>query len=99
MFPLTIIRNQLIHHFEEARQVLLDNQNQLMFPIDHFLWNGFMAIIVAQEGSNEYARELARAAVEAAEIKRSGLAYHQDIGLVGKEYEDLVKTLVQMCLM
>ncbi|KZN48590.1 hypothetical protein N475_06060 [Pseudoalteromonas luteoviolacea DSM 6061] len=40
----------------------------------------------------------ANKALHAAKVKRSGFRFHQEIGLVGKEYEKTIKRLCKICM-
>ena len=64
-----------------------------MFPVDYFRWHAAKAIISAERGDNEQAVSHADQAFGAAQVKKSGFRFHQKLGLVDKEYKDLVNEL------
>ena len=93
LFPLTIVKNKLVHLYPKAETVLKANKSRLMFPIDYFRWHAALAIIGASNGNNDSASEHAQIALNSAQIKKSGFTFHQSLGLVGKEYKSIVKKL------
>jgi len=86
-YPYNVATRKLQSEYEYASDILEQNFDQLTFPLDLFMWYAAKAII---EQSAEYAKK----ALEAAEVKLSGFRFHQDVGLVGKEHKNTIKTLV-----
>ena len=60
-----------------------------MFSLDKFKWHASFALI-----NND--PEHAKLALDAAEVKRSGFKYHQDVGLVGDEHVNVIKVLCEI---
>lgn len=92
-YPLIIVENKLVNMYQSANEVLNKHQERLMFPVDYFRWHAAKAIISAENGNNEQAVNHAEQALDAAQIKKSGFRFHQNLGLVGKEYKGLVNEL------
>ena len=93
LYPLLILENKLTKLYPSANEVLDEHQERLMFPVDHFRWHAAKAIISAESGNNEQAANHAGQAFDAAQIKKSGFRFHQNLGLVGKEYKGVVNEL------
>jgi tetratricopeptide (TPR) repeat protein len=93
LYPLLIVENKLTNLYQSANSVLDEHQERLMFPVDHFRWHAAKAIISTESGNNERAAEHAAQAFDAAQIKKSGFRFHQNLGLVGKEYKGVVNEL------
>ena len=93
LYPLLIVENKLTKLYPSANEVLDEHQERLMFPVDHFRWHAAKAIISAESGNNEQAANHAGQAFDAAQIKKSGFRFHQNLGLVGKEYKGVVNEL------
>lgn len=93
LYPLTIVENKLDNLYQSANEILEAHQDRLMFPIDYFRWHAAKAIIAADSGDNELASSHATRALEAAQIKKSGFRFHQNLGLVGKEFKGVVDEL------
>ena len=96
LYPLTIVENKLTHLYHSAKETLEAHQDRLMFPIDYFRWHAAKAIIAADSGEQELAASHATSALEAAQIKKSDFRFHQNLGLVGKEYKGVVNELRAM---
>ena len=93
LYPLNIVENKLDNLYQSANEILEAHQDRLMFPIDYFRWHAAKAIIAADLGDNELASSHATRALEAAQIKKSGFRFHQNLGLVGKEFKGVVDEL------
>ena len=93
LYPLIIVENKITNLYQSANEVLDEHQERLMFPVDHFRWHAAKAIISAESGNNELAANHASQAFDAAQIKKSGFRFHQNLGLVGKEYKGVVNEL------
>lgn len=65
-----------------------------MFPVDGFKWNAASAIIARSQSKNSLATEHATKAIEIGKVKKSSFQYHQNVGLVGKEHQQVLKKLV-----
>ena len=93
LYPLIIVENKLELMYAAANDVLEEHKDRLMFPIDYFRWYAAKAIIESKIGSKECASIHAVNALESAQIKTSGFRFHQNQGLVGKEYQGVVNEL------
>lgn len=93
LYPLVIVENKFTNLYLSANEVLDEHQARLMFPVDHFRWHAAKAIIAAHSGYSEQAVNHAGQAFDAAQIKKSGFRFHQNLGLVGKEYKGVVNEL------
>ncbi|USH03828.1 tetratricopeptide repeat protein [Grimontia kaedaensis] len=93
LYPLLIAENKLTKLYQSANEVLEEHQKRLMFPVDHFRWHAAKAIISSGSGNNDQAANHASQVFDAAQIKKSGCRFHQNLGLVGKEYKGVVNEL------
>lgn len=93
LYPLLIVENKITNLYQSANEVLDEHQERLMFPVDHFRWHAAKAIISAESGNSEQAANHVGQAFDAAKIKKSGFRFHQNLGLVGKEYKGVVNEL------
>ena len=93
LYPLTIVENKLQNQYQSANEVLDKHKERLMFPIDHFRWHAAKAMILLSLGDKQLASDHAVAALDAAQIKKSGFRYHQKLGIVGREYKGVVNEL------
>lgn len=85
-YPYFVATRGIESEYDYALHVLNKNSDRPAFPLDMFIWYASKAII---ENSSKYANK----ALEAAQIKKSGLLYHQNLGLVGKEHKSTIKLL------
>lgn len=88
-YPYMVATQKIESEFTNALDVLNEYIDRLMFPLDHYKWHASKAII----SSDGYE---AKKALEAAQVKRSGFRFHQDVGLVGKEHEKTIKKLCKI---
>jgi len=93
LYPLIIVQHKINNLYRSANKVLDQYQERLMFPIDHFRWHAAKAILAKEIGKNVIASEHASLAFKSAKIKKSGFKYHQNVGLVGKKYRELINEL------
>ncbi len=92
-YPFLVAEQKISSEYESAIAVLVERAGDLVFPISHFKWHAAMSNIQAHLGNTQVARQHAELALEAAQIKKSGFRFHQDLGLVGKEYLETVRRL------
>ena len=92
-FVLLVADRRLESDFDEALRVLGENQSGLIFPKLMFAWHGAYALIQAQMGHRQGAKEHAVKALEAAQMGHSGFRRHPKIGLVGSEHDGIRKKL------
>lgn len=93
LYPLAIIDNQVIEFYQSANDVLDENRERLLFPVDHFRWHAAKAMIFYQSGDDEQAASHASQALNVAQIKKSGFRFHQNMGLVDKKYKAMIDEL------
>ena len=92
-YPYLVAKEKIEAEYEHALEVLLENVDRPMFPSDHYQWNAALALITYEQGDKEKSMKHAALALEAAQIKKSGFRYHQNVGIVGKEYKNEIKEL------
>jgi hypothetical protein len=95
-FAMLVATQKLEPYFQEALQVLNENEAVLMFPVDNFKWHTANALILAAGGERKAAKVHAIRALEAAKADHSGFRYHPKVGLVGSEYETLRDKLLTL---
>jgi len=83
--------------YERALEILTAHQKELVFPVDHFLWNASHALIALDLQQPSSARPFAERALEAAARKDSGFRYHPAVGLVSEQQATGVKKLEACC--
>jgi len=88
-YPYIVATRGIESEYENAINVLEQHVNRLTFPLDNFKWHAAKALI-KNDGVS------ASRALEAAEVKRSGFRFHQNVGLVGKEHADTIKKLCRI---
>jgi hypothetical protein len=91
--PGLITKHQLRTHYGRAAKVLRDHEHRPSFPIEHFRWNAFQALISAECGARLDARTYAKRALEVVGERHSGFRHHPSVGLVGEESADLIRQL------
>jgi len=93
---MLVATQNLESYFQDALQVLEENESQLIFPVDKFKWYAAHALIMAAQGDREAAKEQAIRALDATKTSHSGFRYHPKVGLVGAEYEALRDRLLAL---
>jgi tetratricopeptide (TPR) repeat protein len=91
--PFLIATTPIPGRFDRAISLLDRFPDRLMFPVDVFRWNAAYALIQAARSQGKAASAYAQAALQAAAKEKSGFRYHQNLGLVGGGYPDLVEEL------
>ena len=93
-FGRLVVENNLAKFFDEALEELkeLDSRG-IKFPSDIYQAFGIRAIIAAQRGDKEKAKEFAKVALEAADQVHSGLRYHSTLGLVHDKESPFFKSV------
>ena len=94
--PFLIAQSQLRDEYDYALELLIEHKERLTFPIDHFRWQASCALILEAQGLSDLARDHARLAVQIAGIRKSGFRYHQDLGLVGRRDDEVVKAMYRI---
>ena len=90
-FPWFIASHRLSNFYEEALRVL--DRADLAFPVQKFKAGAIRALIAEHHGDTAAAARYAAEAVEAANVRESGFAYHRDFGLVGQEHHAMLAHL------
>ena len=96
MFPYLVARDEIEDEYAFAVTVLEDRKDDVAFPLDRFMWHASYALISSKRGDQARTTNHAKQALVAAEAKKSGFRYHQNLGLVGKEHKPVVKTLMRL---
>lgn len=91
--PFLIAWKAVSDRYAHAVDVLDTNKKRILMPMDRFLWNAAQAIIAHKTGRISDSVEFAKAALEAAAAKTSGLRYHPNAELVPRSYEPVVAQL------
>ncbi len=94
--PYLIAKRHLRDEYDFALKLLVERSKDLIFPIHHFKWEASWALILADQGLENDARRHARSAIKIGNIRKSGFRYHQDLGLVGKDEHEIIKTLFRL---
>jgi hypothetical protein len=68
----------------------------VVFPLDRYVFSGILALIARDSGDAPRAREHARLALAAADLKHSGFRYHPKVGLVQESDTPMYRELVQI---
>jgi hypothetical protein len=64
-----------------------------MFPVDHFRWHTARALMAAAALDAKTATTHSQLALEAGAREHSGFRSHPSVGLVTKQYDEVVKQL------
>jgi hypothetical protein len=92
-YPYQVAVRGITSEYGQALQTLRDSSGHLAFPVLRFKWNAAFALITAAQGNLVTARAHATAALSSAEETESGFQYHQELGLVTKNFRGVVEKL------
>ena len=95
-FPYLVATKKVEEEYDNAVAILEKRKDENTFPLDRFMWHASYALISSALGDQAAAKKNAIEAVAAAEAKKSGFRYHQNLGLVGKEHTPVLKTLISL---
>ena len=95
--PYVIATRRMRSLYDRAREILMAHEKELMFAVDHFLWNAAHALIAMDLQEADIAKVHAQRALEAAARKDSGFRYHPSVGLVPEQYDNVVRKLESYC--
>ena len=95
-FAMLVATQNLESYYQDALQVLVENQSKLMFPVQQFEWHAATALIRAAKGDRVAAKDHAIRALDAANTSNSGFRYHPKVGLVGSKYETIRDRLLAL---
>lgn len=87
-FPWFVVTSQMTRLYAEAREFLAwgrEHAGSLEFPVDRYRRCAVEAFMADEADDPASAQASARAALEAARAKDSGLRYHPTVGLVKKQ--------------
>lgn len=88
-FALLVSTRRYRDKYEASRVLLTDRSRRWIFPLQLFKLESSLALMNADLGFEEAARNHASRALALAEAKQSGLSHHAGLGLVGSDYPDL----------
>lgn len=91
-YPLLIAVRRRRDKYTRAVE-LLHKPETLLFPLQVFMREAASALISADLGDRDTARQHALVALKSAASATSGLRYHPDVGLVGSEYDSVRASL------
>lgn len=89
--PYLVATRQLRDRYGRALALLEEHEKRLMFPVDLFRWHVAHALIASDLGRASVAGDHATRALEAAAQDKSVFRYHPSVGLVTKQYDDILK--------
>ena len=92
-FPYVVATLGIEEQYTRALELLLKHKSRLTFPVDHFRWHTARALIAAAGLDAKTAAVHSQQALEAGAREQSGFRYHQSVGLVTKQYAEVVKQL------
>jgi tetratricopeptide (TPR) repeat protein len=92
-FPYLVATRGVREHYARALELLLKHKSRLMFPVDHFRWHTARALIAAAALDAKTAKVHSEQALDAGAREHSGFRYHPSVGLVTKQYDEVVKQL------
>ena len=97
-YPLFLVENEIIEHYPRANSILIENYSEsyLDFPLHKYWYNSAKAVLLQYSGDIEVAKKFASAAIDAAELKHSGLRYHPNLGLVDIAKSKIHPRLIQL---
>ncbi len=96
-YPFYVAMESISEEYTAVIALLDERFGELAFPVQIFKWHAAKGLILHEMGNLEVAKEHAKFALDAAQIKRSFFRFHQNLGLVGNEYKDVVKRLRKIC--
>ena len=92
-FPYIAATRGIREQYPRALELLLKHKSRLMFPVDHFRWHTARAMIAAAALDAKTAKAHSQLALEAGAREHSGFRSHPSVGLVTKQYDEIVKQL------
>jgi tetratricopeptide (TPR) repeat protein len=95
--PYLIAVENLTQHFDRALAILELARNNLVFPIQRFMFHASRAIVLLHRKGFDAARSEARLALEAASLGQSGFRHHPKLGLVSDRHNRALTRLRALC--
>jgi tetratricopeptide (TPR) repeat protein len=96
--PFLITTNRLTSNFSEAKFILNSIKSLPPFPLSRFKFHASLAIIYEYEQSYAKSTSHAKEALAAACAEKSGIARHQDLGLVGQTFSEVRHFLARLAM-
>lgn len=93
MLAYLVATESLSEHFDFALEQLRRMPDADVFPVATFRRHAAAALIYSDKQESSLAQSHAVQALEAADIRHTGLRYHPKLGLVGPEYKKVVDAL------
>ena len=88
-----VATEKLAEHFEFALEQLESVPDAALFPVAEFKRHAAAALIFSEVQEPALARSHADRALKAANIRRTGLQYHQVVGLVSSKHRKVVRAI------
>lgn len=95
--PYLIATRRIKKQYERASELLQLYQSRLTFTADHFRWHAARALIAADSDNPQIAKEQALCALEIATNNEPRFSNHPTVGLVTKDYDDIIRQLKTYC--
>jgi tetratricopeptide (TPR) repeat protein len=89
-YPYFVATQKIKEEYDNAIAVLFEFSDDPRFPLEFYKWHASIALI-----NNDSFH--ATKALEAAQAKKSGFLFHQNLGLVGKDHASTIKILRKIC--
>jgi tetratricopeptide (TPR) repeat protein len=97
-FGLFVIKNRMTSLYDKAEQVLDEFWSPVLLPIHRYKLHAIRAVTMAYRRDRDGARFHANCALDIAALEHSGLHYHPEQGLVGRQdpwLEDKLRRLAK----
>lgn len=88
-YPYLVATNRMTEEYEYALVTLDKYPDAGPFPLQQFMWHAAKALI-------EENPDHAKTALAVAKVRKSGMRFHQDLGLVGKEHKATIRRLLKI---
>jgi hypothetical protein len=91
-----IATRRMREHYDTALELVSRSSKDtyLLWPVSVFKQQTAIALISADLGNQQAARDHAARAIEAAAAQDSGFRYHPTLGLVGSKFDDVRASLM-----
>lgn len=94
--PYFVATHKIKHEYSNCLEVLKSINRDMIFPLERFKYYSALALISMGNGQRSAAKNAASCALQEADLQRSGLRYHQNLGLVGEDHRSTIRKLVQI---
>jgi len=92
-YPYFVATHKMKNEYSTSLLVLAERGNEAVFPIQQYKLHAAKSFIHHAQSEIELAKEHAHLALGAAQAKKSGFLFHENLGLVGKEHSSAIKSL------